>query len=38
MSWRSFDRLQIDTREVLQAAGTKWNFLPFQPGLVAGIA
>ncbi|MFC0170322.1 TIGR03013 family XrtA/PEP-CTERM system glycosyltransferase [Pseudoduganella danionis] len=31
-----FDRLQIDTREVLQAAGTKWNFLPFQPGLVGG--
>jgi len=31
-----FDRLGINTREVLQAAGTKWNFLPFQPGLVGG--
>ena len=31
-----FDRLQIDTRDVLEAAGTKWNFLPFQPGLVGG--
>lgn len=31
-----FDRLGIDTREVLQAAATKWNFLPFQPGLVGG--
>jgi UDP-N-acetyl-D-galactosamine dehydrogenase len=31
-----FDRLQIDTLEVLQAAGTKWNFLPFRPGLVGG--
>ncbi len=31
-----FDRLNIDTREVLEAAGTKWNFLPFQPGLVGG--
>ncbi|GAB1409064.1 nucleotide sugar dehydrogenase [Desulfovibrionales bacterium] len=31
-----FDRLGIDTREVLQAAGTKWNFLPFSPGLVGG--
>ncbi|MBB5346485.1 Vi polysaccharide biosynthesis UDP-N-acetylglucosamine C-6 dehydrogenase TviB [Desulfoprunum benzoelyticum] len=31
-----FDRLNINTREVLQAAGTKWNFLPFQPGLVGG--
>src|SRR3982751_2026837 len=29
-----FDRLGIDTQEVLQAAGTKWNFLKFQPGLV----
>lgn len=28
--------LNIDTREVLEAAGTKWNFLPFQPGLVGG--
>lgn len=31
-----FDRLEIDTREVLEAAGTKWNFLPFTPGLVGG--
>lgn len=31
-----FDRIGIDTREVLQAAGTKWNFLPFTPGLVGG--
>lgn len=31
-----FDRMDIDTREVLEAAGTKWNFLPFQPGLVGG--
>ncbi len=31
-----FDRLGIPTREVLQAAGTKWNFLPFTPGLVGG--
>ncbi|MDF9801110.1 UDP-N-acetyl-D-galactosamine dehydrogenase [Catalinimonas alkaloidigena] len=31
-----FDRLQIDTQEVLEAAGTKWNFLPFRPGLVGG--
>jgi UDP-N-acetyl-D-galactosamine dehydrogenase len=31
-----FDRLQIPTREVLAAAGTKWNFLPFKPGLVGG--
>lgn len=31
-----FDRLSIDTLEVLQAAGTKWNFLPFRPGLVGG--
>ena len=31
-----FDRLNIDTHEVLQAAGTKWNFLPFKPGLVGG--
>jgi UDP-N-acetyl-D-glucosamine/UDP-N-acetyl-D-galactosamine dehydrogenase len=30
------DRLGIDTREVLEAAGTKWNFLPFKPGLVGG--
>lgn len=31
-----FDRLDIDTSEVLAAAGTKWNFLPFSPGLVGG--
>ena len=31
-----FDNLGIDTLEVLQAAGTKWNFLPFRPGLVGG--
>jgi UDP-N-acetyl-D-galactosamine dehydrogenase len=31
-----FHRLGIDTEEVLQAAGTKWNFLPFKPGLVGG--
>jgi len=31
-----FDRLGIDTMEVLRAAGTKWNFLPFRPGLVGG--
>jgi UDP-N-acetyl-D-galactosamine dehydrogenase len=31
-----FERLGIDTHEVLQAAGTKWNFLPFKPGLVGG--
>ncbi len=31
-----FNRLNIDTQEVLKAAGTKWNFLPFQPGLVGG--
>ena len=30
------DRLGIDTRDVLDAAGTKWNFLPFRPGLVGG--
>ena len=30
------DRLQVDTRDVLSAAGTKWNFLPFRPGLVGG--
>ncbi len=30
------DRLDIDTQDVLQAAGTKWNFLPFKPGLVGG--
>ena len=31
-----FDRMNIDTREVLKAAATKWNFLPFEPGLVGG--
>ncbi|MEM7096905.1 MAG: nucleotide sugar dehydrogenase [Pseudomonadota bacterium] len=31
-----FDKLGIDTQHVLQAAATKWNFLPFQPGLVGG--
>ena len=31
-----FDRVGIDTEEVLKAAGTKWNFLPFRPGLVGG--
>jgi UDP-N-acetyl-D-galactosamine dehydrogenase len=31
-----FDRMRIDTRDVLSAAGTKWNFLPFTPGLVGG--
>lgn len=31
-----FDRLGIDTLEVLEAAGSKWNFLPFRPGLVGG--
>ncbi len=31
-----FDKLNIDTLDVLEAAGTKWNFLPFKPGLVGG--
>jgi UDP-N-acetyl-D-galactosamine dehydrogenase len=31
-----FNRMDIDTTEVLQAAATKWNFLPFKPGLVGG--
>lgn len=31
-----FNILGIDTEEVLEAAGTKWNFLPFKPGLVGG--
>ena len=31
-----FNRLGLDTEEVLKAAGTKWNFLPFRPGLVGG--
>ena len=32
-----FGRLNIDTLDVLEAAGSKWNFLPFRPGLVGGI-
>ena len=31
-----FNELDIDTESVLEAAGTKWNFLPFRPGLVGG--
>lgn len=31
-----FNRMEIDTQAVLEAAGTKWNFLPFRPGLVGG--
>ncbi|GAA5032607.1 nucleotide sugar dehydrogenase [Marivirga lumbricoides] len=31
-----FDKMNIDTADVLEAAGTKWNFLPFKPGLVGG--
>merc|ERR1712023_263761 len=31
-----FNKLDIDTESVLEAAGTKWNFLPFRPGLVGG--
>ena len=31
-----FNKMGIDTDAVLKAAGTKWNFLPFQPGLVGG--
>ncbi|MFT7298879.1 MAG: UDP-N-acetyl-D-galactosamine dehydrogenase [Sphingobacteriales bacterium] len=31
-----FDRMKINTLDVLEAAGTKWNFLPFKPGLVGG--
>src|SRR6202007_1480501 len=31
-----FEKLEIDTGEVPKAAGTKWNFLPFRPGLVGG--
>jgi len=31
-----FDRMGIDTNDVLEAAGSKWNFLPFKPGLVGG--
>lgn len=33
---RIFNRMNIDTRDVLDAAASKWNFLPFQPGLVGG--
>ena len=37
MNWRSdFEKVGVDTEAVLQAAGTKWNFLPFWPGLVGG--
>src|SRR5215213_3706803 len=31
-----FDRMDVDTREVLEAAGTKWNFHKYEPGLVGG--
>lgn len=31
-----FNKLNLDTQEILQAAGTKWNFMPFSPGLVGG--
>ncbi len=31
-----FNKLELDTTEILEAAGTKWNFLPFRPGLVGG--
>jgi len=31
-----FDKMDIDTLDVLEAAGSKWNFLPFRPGLVGG--
>ena len=31
-----FNKMNIDTIDVLEAAGTKWNFLPFRPGLVGG--
>ena len=31
-----FNKLNLDTKEILDAAGTKWNFMPFQPGLVGG--
>ena len=31
-----FNKMELDTQEVLDAAGTKWNFLPFKPGLVGG--
>ena len=37
MSYQNFlDLMDIDTLDVLEAAGTKWNFLPFRPGLVGG--
>lgn len=32
-----FNKLNIDTEDVLKAAGTKWNFLPFRPGLVGAL-
>lgn len=32
-----FNKMGIDTLDVLEATGTKWNFLPFRPGLVGGI-
>ena len=31
-----FEKLNLDTKDVLDAASTKWNFLPFKPGLVGG--
>ena len=31
-----FNKMNLDTNEILEAAGTKWNFLPFRPGLVGG--
>jgi UDP-N-acetyl-D-galactosamine dehydrogenase len=31
-----FNKLNIDTEEILKAAGSKWNFIPFRPGLVGG--
>ncbi len=33
-----FHRLDLDTKDALRVAQTKWNFLPFQPGLVGGTA
>ena len=36
MSFPFFKKLNINTDEVLNAAGSKWNFLPFKPGLVGG--
>lgn len=35
---KMFDTMGIDTHQVLEAASTKWNFLPFHPGLVGGTA